>query len=114
MPLTLYGIPACDSVKKARAWLQAQGLAHDFHDFKKLGVPEGPLDQWLAQCGWTTLLNRKGSTWRQLPPEQQALVVDEASARALMLRLPSCIKRPVMAWPSGRVSVGYTPEQWPL
>ncbi len=111
--LTVYGIPNCDSVKKARTWLGAQGLAHTFHDFKKQGVPEAELGQWLKTCGWETVLNRKGTSWRQLDAATQAGVVDAASAQALMLAQASVIKRPVIAWPSGRITVGFTPEQWP-
>ena len=111
--LTVYGIPNCDSVKKARAWLSGQGLAHQFHDFKKQGVPEAGLDRWLQACGWETVLNRKGTTWRQLEAAAQAAVVDAVSAKALMLMQASVIKRPVIAWPSGRITVGFTPEQWP-
>ncbi len=111
--LTVYGIPNCDSVKKARAWLAAQGLAHTFHDFKKQGVPEAELAQWLQACGWETVLNRKGTTWRQLDAANQAGVVDAASAQVLMRTQASVIKRPVIAWPSGRITVGFTPEQWP-
>ena len=110
---TVYGIPNCDSVKKARAWLTEQGIAYQFHDFKKQGVPEAELGQWLSQCGWEVVLNRKGTTWRQLAPEVQAQVLDAASARRLMLAQASVIKRPVIAWPSGTVTVGYTPQRWP-
>jgi len=109
----VYGIPNCDSVKKARAWLTEQGLEHVFHDFKKQGVPEAQLQQWLDACGWELVLNRKGTTWRQLDAATQAAVQDAASARALMLQQASVIKRPVIAWPSGAVTVGYQPQQWP-
>jgi len=109
----VYGIPNCDSVKKARTWLTEQGLDHVFHDFKKQGVPEAQLQQWLDACGWETVLNRKGTTWRQLDAATQAAVHDAASARALMLQQASVIKRPVIAWPSGAVTVGYQPQQWP-
>ncbi len=109
----VYGIPNCDSVKKARAWLGAQGLDHQFHDFKKQGVPEAELDAWLQACGWETVLNRKGTTWRKLDPATQAAAVDAASAQALMLAQASVIKRPVIEWPSGAITVGYNPEQWP-
>ncbi len=109
----VYGIPNCDSVKKARAWLTEQGLDHVFHDFKKQGVPEAQLQQWLEACGWETVLNRKGTTWRQLDAATQAAVHDAASAKALMLHQASVIKRPVIAWPSGAVTVGYQPQQWP-
>lgn len=112
-PITVYGIPNCDSVKKARTWLTDQGLLYDFHDFKKQGVPEAELGRWVAAAGWQTVLNRKGTTWRKLEPATQAAVVDSASAQALMLSQASAIKRPVIAWPSGQITVGYTPEQWP-
>lgn len=111
--LTLYGIPHCDSVKKARAWLNEQGIDHQFHDFKKQGVPEAALDHWLQVCGWETLLNRKGTTWRKLDASAQASVVDTASAKQLMLIESSVIKRPVIGWPSGRITVGFIPAQWP-
>ena len=106
-PLTVYGIPNCDSVKRARAWLSARGAPATFHDFKKLGVPEPQLDAWLATAGWQRLLNRKGTTWRKLEPGAQAAVVDSAIARALMLAQPSLIKRPVVAWPDGSLTVGF-------
>ncbi len=109
----VYGIPNCDSVKKARVWLTEQGLEYEFHDFKKQGVPEAPLARWLQACGWEVVLNRKGTTWRKLDTATQAAVQDAASAQALMQVQPSVIKRPVIAWPSGAVSVGYQPEHWP-
>ncbi|WP_416545651.1 arsenate reductase [Limnohabitans sp. DCL3] len=114
MHLIVYGIPNCDSVKKARAWLSEQGLEASFHDFKKQGVPEAALDTWLADVGWQTLLNRKGTTWRKLDPAVQTGVTDSASAKAVMQAHASTIKRPVIAWPSGKISVGYTPDRWPL
>lgn len=111
---TVYGIPNCDSVKKARAWLKDHGLDHQFHDFKKQGLPPQLLEQWLAHSGWETLLNRKGTTWRQLDEEVRLAVVDNASAKALMLDKSSVIKRPVIAWSSGALSVGFAPDNWPL
>lgn len=102
----LYGIPNCDSVKQGRAWLAARGDAHAFHDFKKQGVPPERLDAWLHGLGWQQLLNRQGTTWRKLAPEVQAGVVDTASARALLLAQPSLIKRPVVEWADGRITVG--------
>ncbi len=110
--MKLYGIPNCDTVKKARAWLAQHGIACAFYDFKKAGVPPDRLDAWLQAAGWETLLNRKGTTWRQLGDAQRAAVVDAASARALMLQAPSVIKRPVVEWPDGRVSVGFDPKTW--
>ena len=109
----VYGIPNCDSVKKARTWLQVQGLEHEFHDFKKQGVPEDRLQQWLKACGWEVVLNRKGTTWRKLDPVTQAAVKDAASAKALMQAQASVIKRPVIEWPSGTITVGFSPEHWP-
>jgi len=114
MDLIVYGIPNCDTVKKARTWLTDHGLSASFHDFKKQGVPPEPLDLWLKAVGWETLLNRKGSTWRQLDAAQQASVTDSASAKKVMLAHASTIKRPVIAWPSGQITVGFTPEQWPV
>ncbi len=110
---TVYGIPNCDSVKKARVWLSEQGLDCTFHDFKKQGVPEAQLQQWLDTCGWEVVLNRKGTTWRKLDAATQAAVTDAPSARALMLEQASVIKRPVIEWPSGSITVGYSPEKWP-
>jgi Spx/MgsR family transcriptional regulator len=103
---TLFGIPNCDTVKRARAWLTAQGVEHRFHDFKKAGVPADRLDAWLAGAGWQRLVNRQGSTWRKLAPAEQAAVADTASARALLLDHPSIVKRPVVDWPDGSVTVG--------
>ena len=109
--ITLYGIPNCDTVKKARSWLQAQGVAYTFHDFKKQGVPEALVADWQRQLGWETLLNKKGTTWRKLPLNSQAAVVDAPSALAWLLAQPSAIKRPVVVWPS-TVSGGFDAEGW--
>jgi arsenate reductase len=107
----VYGIPNCDSVKKARSWMDAHGVTYTFHDFKKQGVPAQALDQWLQAVGWETLVNRKGTTWRQLEPATQAQVSDAASARALMLAHASVIKRPVVVV-GQQVMVGVNPEAW--
>lgn len=109
---TLYGISNCDTVKKARAWLTAQGVDFTFHDFKKQGVPPDRLDRWLAAAGWEKLLNRQGTTWRKLEPATQAGAGDAAGARALMLAQSSVIKRPVVEWGSGAVTVGFAPADW--
>jgi Spx/MgsR family transcriptional regulator len=112
-PITVFGIPNCDTVKKARAWLTAAGVSHEFHDFKKQGVPAADLDAWMAACGWETLVNRKGTTWRKLDPAVQAGAGDAAGARAVMLEHASVIKRPVVEWgPSASVSVGFKAEDW--
>jgi len=109
---TLYGIPNCDTVKKARAWLTEHGVAYTFHDFKKLGVPQTPLDRWLASAGWETVINRKGTAWRALDETTRAGVTDAASARAVALAQASVIKRPVVEWDDGSVTVGFTPERF--
>lgn len=109
--ITLYGIPNCDTVKKARTWLTDHGVQHAFHDFKKQGVPESRLDAWLAAVGWEKLVNRRGTTWRQLGPDVQAGVTDAASARALMLQHASVIKRPVVEWHDA-VTVGFDVADW--
>lgn len=104
---TVHGIPNCDTVKRARAWLTEQGVAASFHDFKKAGLPPDLLDAWIARVGWEPLVNRKGTTWRQLDDATRAAVVDAASARALMLDKPSLVKRPVVAWADGALTVGF-------
>ena len=110
--IKVYGIPNCDTVKKARKWLEERELAHEFHDFKKQGVPAPRLPHWSGQVGWEKLVNRKGTTWRQLDPAVQASLTDEASAHALMSQHPSVIKRPVVEWHDGRVTVGFNPDEW--
>jgi len=91
----LYGIPNCDSVRKARQWLDSRGIAYVFHDFRKDGLDARLLDAWVNQAGWETLLNRKGTTWRQLPTEQRE-GIDAKRAATLMLAQPTLIKRPVL------------------
>ena len=113
MATVLYGIPNCDSVKRARAWLAERGTAFAFHDFKKQGLTRELVAGWLAQLDWETLVNRKGTTWRGLDESLRAGVADAASARALMLAHPSVIKRPVIEWPAGAVTVGFEPNRWP-
>jgi arsenate reductase (glutaredoxin) len=110
--ITLYGIPNCDTVKKARAWLADHGKSHEFHDFKKHGVPTAELARWANALGWEALLNRKGTTWRKLTAEEQAAVTDSASAQALMQAQSSVIKRPVVDWGGGDVTVGFDLKVW--
>lgn len=110
--MRLYGIANCDTVKRARAWLAERGEAHQFHDFKKAGVPAAGLAAWVAALGWEPLLNRRGSTWRRLDAATQAAVLDSVSASALMRAQPSVIKRPVVEWSDGSVSVGFDAERW--
>ncbi len=109
--ITLYGIANCDTVKKSRTWFDAQGRAYRFHDFKKDGVPEAALREWVKLLGWEALVNKKGTTWRKLDITEQAAIVDAPSAIALMLAHSSVIKRPVVMQGDG-VTVGYVPENW--
>ncbi|MBP7453286.1 MAG: arsenate reductase [Ottowia sp.] len=108
----VYGIPNCDTVKKARSWLAEHGVAYRFHDFKKQGVPADRLASWIAAAGWDKVLNRQGTTWRKLPADEQAAVRDAASAAALLQREASAIKRPVVEWPGGAITVGFVPDDW--
>ena len=109
--ITVYGIPNCDTVKKARVWLTEHGVEHHFHDFKKQGVPEAALDHWLAAAGWETVINRKGNTWRQLDEATRAGVTDALTARAVALANPSVIKRPVVQW-ANDITVGFDATAW--
>lgn len=109
---TVYGIPNCDTVKKARAWLTGQGVDYQFHDFKKQGVPAERLPAWIEAAGWEKLVNRQGTTWRKLDAATQAAVHDAASAAALMVAQPSVIKRPVVEWASGATTVGFDAARW--
>ena len=115
--ITVYGIPNCDTVKKARVWLTDRGIPYHFHDFKKSGVPPEPLNAWLGALDWQKLVNRQGLTWRKLPLHEQAAVVDAASARTLMLAHASVIKRPVIDWGENatpRYTIGFQPDTWPV
>jgi len=96
MTTILYGIPNCDSVKKARAFLSERGIAHAFHDYKKHGVPAAALRAWVDAKGWDTVLNRKGTTWRGLDEAAKAEAINAEAAIAIMLANPSTIKRPVV------------------
>jgi arsenate reductase (glutaredoxin) len=110
----LYGIPNCDTVKRARALLLASGVGHGFHNFKTGGVPQPRLDNWLAAVGWQVLLNKQGTTWRKLDAAAQATAQNASGAKALMLAQPSVIKRPVVEWPAGQVTVGLEAMQQTL
>ncbi len=103
--LTLYGIANCDTIKKARKWLNDQDIEYQFHDYKKLGVDEKALKNWIKQVGWEVLLNKRGTTWRKLD-ETTKESVDEASAIQIMLDNPSIIKRPVLDV-NGQITVGF-------
>jgi Spx/MgsR family transcriptional regulator len=107
-PVTIYGIKACDTMKKARTWLDAHGVSHAFHDYKTGGIERDALITWARSVGWETLLNRAGTTFRKLPDADKA-GLDEAKAIALMLAQPSMIKRPVLDV-GGALIVGFKPE----
>jgi arsenate reductase len=108
--VTIYGIKACDTMKKARTWLEAHGVDYAFHDYKAAGAAPDLLKGWAGQVGWEVLLNRSGTTFRGLPPAQKE-GLDEAKAIALMTAQPSMIKRPVLE-AGGRLLVGFKPEQY--
>ena len=111
MSLLVHGIPNCNTVKKARTWLDEQGAGFVFHDYKKQGVPADRLDAWIAQVGWEPLVNRQGTTWRKLDAAAQAGAADPAGAQALMVANPSVIKRPVVEWGKD-VTVGFDAAGW--
>lgn len=108
MTITIYGIPNCDAVKKARVWLDGHGVDHAFHDYKKAGIDRASLDRWVGEHGWETVLNRAGTTFRKLP-ENERSDLDAGKAIDLMLAQPSMIKRPVMDL-GDRTIVGFKPE----
>ena len=107
MSAIVYGIPNCNTVKKARTWLDEQGVAYTFHDYKKQGVPTDRLDVWIKQVGWEVLVNKQGTTWRKFDDATKAGVVDAASAKALMLANASVIKRPVVELAGKVLAVGF-------
>jgi len=110
MTITLHGIPNCDTVKKARAWLDAQGVAHEFRDYKKAPPSPEELQGWAARTGWEPLLNKAGTTFRKLPDADRT-GLDESKAIALMVANPSLIKRPVVTG-ADDLLVGFKPDLW--
>lgn len=108
--IRLYGIPNCDTMKKARLWLEGHGIAYQFHDYKKLGVDEALLRTWVNELGWEALLNRRGTTWRKLPAEVRD-AIDEAGAIRLMRENPSIIRRPVLDR-DGHRHVGFSEAEY--
>ena len=106
----LYGIPNCDTVKKARGWLADRGVAYDFHDYKKSGIDRAHLETWADALGWEKLLNRAGTTFRKLPDADKT-DIDRTKAIELMLAHPSTIKRPVVEH-AGKYLVGFKPDEW--
>lgn len=108
--LTLYGIPNCDTVKRARAWLSVRGIDHQFHDYKRAGIDAETLSGWAGEVGWEVLFNRAGTTFRKLDSADKA-AIDQAKAIVLMLSSPSLIKRPVVTG-AGDLLVGFKEELW--
>ena len=111
MTIILYGIPNCDTVKKARAWLAARGVDHAFHDYKKAGADAAQIERWVAVAGWETLLNRAGTTFKKLPEADKA-DLDSAKAVAIMAANPSAIKRPVVEKDGVLIAVGFKEAAW--
>jgi arsenate reductase (glutaredoxin) len=109
MPITIYGIKNCDTMKKARAWLDNHGVDYAFHDYKTAGIEHAKLEGWAKKVGWETLLNRAGTTFKKLPDKDKESVT-EKRAIALMLAQPSMIKRPVLDLGGGKLLVGFKPE----
>jgi Spx/MgsR family transcriptional regulator len=110
MPITLYGIKNCDTMKKARAALDRRGVKYDFHDYKTQGIDKAKLEGWASKAGWETLLNRAGTTFKKLPDKDKANIT-EAKAIRLMLSQPSMIRRPVLEAP-GKLLIGFKPEEY--
>lgn len=108
--IRLYGIKSCDTMKKARTWLEGHGVKYEFHDYKSAGIDAARLELWCGKVGWETVLNRAGTTFRKLPDERKS-PLDQRRAIALMLQQPSMIKRPVMEWDSGLL-VGFKPDEY--
>ena len=112
--MNVYGIPNCNSVKKAIDWLKNNGQEISFHDFKKKGITADKLKEWCEEFGWEKVLNKKGTTWKKLTPEEQATVTDQQSAIAVMLKNTSAIKRPVIENSSKAVVIGFDETEYDL
>jgi len=111
VPITIYGIKNCDTMKRARAWLEKNRLEYAFHDYKTAGIDRSRLERWSKKVGWETLLNRAGTTFRQLGDKDKA-DLSEKKAIGLMLAQPSMIKRPVLELGGGKLLVGFSPETY--
>lgn len=109
MSTTIYGIKNCDTMKKAFTWLDAQGIAYTFHDYRKSGISPDTLARWCERLGWEALVNKRGTTWRKLDPAQQT-IASSADAIALMAAHTSVIRRPVIETASGEIVAGFDPE----
>ncbi len=111
MTIVIYGIKNCDTMKKARAWLDKRGVDYVFHDYKAGGIERDKLERWVGKAGWDALLNRAGTTFRKLP-EKDKEGLTEKKAISLMLKQPSMIKRPVIEFGAGKLLVGFAPESY--
>ncbi len=111
MPITIYGIKNCDTMKKARAWLDKAKVDYAFHDYKSAGIEKEKLEKWAKKAGWETIINRAGLTFKKLPDKDREGLT-EAKAIKLMLAQPSMIKRPVLELAGGKLLVGFKPEQY--
>jgi Spx/MgsR family transcriptional regulator len=111
LSITIYGIKNCETMKKARAWLDKHGVDYAFHDYKSAGIEREPLERWSKKVGWETLLNRAGTTFRKLPDKDKT-ELSEKKALALMLAQPSMIKRPVLDLGGGKLLVGFAPDRY--
>lgn len=110
--MKLYGIPNCNTVKKARTWLDENSIAYEFHDFKKQGIDEATIKQWLTQSTWDKLVNRAGMTWRNLSDAEKAAVTDNASATELMMTKTSVIKRPLLIRDDALLALGFDEDKY--
>ncbi|MDO7743217.1 MAG: ArsC family reductase [Pedobacter sp.] len=110
--MIVYGIPNCNTVKKARTWLTDNGIVYEFHDFKKQGITAEKLHEWCAVFGWETVLNKKGTTWKKLSPVQQIAVQNEESAVAVLLENTSAIKRPVVEKDGKAILISFDETQY--
>jgi arsenate reductase (glutaredoxin) len=111
MPITIYGIKNCDTMKKARAYLEKKGVEYAFHDYKAAGIEKERLEKWAKKAGWETLLNKAGTTFKKLPDKDKE-GLNEAKAIKLMIAQPSMIKRPVLEIGGGKILVGFKPDEY--
>ncbi|MFW5391539.1 ArsC family reductase [Yersinia sp. 2544 StPb PI] len=112
--LRLYGIKNCDTIKKARRWLEEQGIAYQFHDYRADGLSDERLQGFIDQLSWEPLLNTRGTTWRKLPQAQRDAITDALAAKALMLEQPAIIKRPLLEATNGKMLLGFKTENYQL
>lgn len=112
MSAIVYGIKNCNTVKSAVEWLRENKINHEFHDLKLKGVTDAKLKEWISQVGWESLVNKRGNTWRQLPPEIQKKITTQTAAIALMKEKTSIIKRPVIELDGKVVALGFDPDEY--